>query len=137
MPPNPALIEETRAWLAEAAKDMRSAELLLANDPELASRSAFHTQQAAEKILKAFLTWHGRRFTKTHNLVRLGKACVKLDPTLEPISSEIALISGWAVETRYPGTWEQPTFQEVLEALEKVRQLREAVLGSLPQEARP
>lgn len=137
MPHDPALVEETRSWLVDATKDLRSADLLLRGDSELASRSAFHAQQAAEKILKAFLTWHGQRFTKTHNLVKLGKACVKVDGTLETISSQVAPISGWAVETRYPGEWGEPAPEEVTEAVEKVRQLYEAVLGRLPSEVKP
>jgi HEPN domain-containing protein len=137
MPLDPALLAETRAWLIEAAKDFRSAELLLQGEPELASRSAFHVQQAAEKILKAFLTWRGERITKTHSLVRLGKACVKLDAGLEQVSREVGPISGWAVETRYPGGWNAPTPAEVTEAIETVRQLRDAILSRLPPEVKP
>jgi len=136
MPLDPALVDETRAWLREAVRDLRSAELLLRDDPQLVSRSAFHTQQAAEKILKAFLTWRGERFGKTHNLVKLGNACVKLEPGLEEVTSGVAPTSGWAVETRYPGEWEDPAPEEVEEALGKVRQLLEAVLAQLPPEVK-
>jgi HEPN domain-containing protein len=78
MPVDSALVEETRAWIQAAASDLRSAEILLQHDTYLAPQSAFHTQQAAEKCFKGFLTWHTTTFRKTHNLVRLGKACVKI-----------------------------------------------------------
>ena len=96
MPVDSALVEETRAWIEAAASDLRSAEILLQQDTYLAPQSAFHTQQAAEKCFKGFLTWHSITFRKTHNLVKLGKACVKIDPTLEPIAARVARVSGWA-----------------------------------------
>ncbi len=109
MPPDPGLIAETRAWLREAIVDLRAAEILVHVESELASRAAFHTQQAAEKCLKAFLTWNKKTFRKTHNLLELGRACVKLDSGFRPIAIELTTISGWAVETRYLGDWSRPT----------------------------
>jgi HEPN domain-containing protein len=45
----------------------------------------FHCQQAAEKALKGFLAWHDQPFPKTHDLGKLGKQAVEVDPTLEPL----------------------------------------------------
>ena len=45
----------------------------------------FHCQQAVEKALKAFLTWHDRPFGKTHDLQRLGLRCPRVDPGLNCI----------------------------------------------------
>jgi HEPN domain-containing protein len=137
MPVDFALVEETRAWIQAAASDLRSAEILLQDDTYLAPQSAFHTQQAAEKCFKEFLTWNSKAFRKTHNLVRLGKACVKLDPTLNPIAARVARISGWAVETRYPGESNHPSLAEVEEAIRLVRELYSVVVARLPNEVKP
>ena len=53
----------------------------------IADRSAvlFHSQQAVEKSLKAFLSRHRTPFRKTHNLVELGETCCLLDPSLESL----------------------------------------------------
>ncbi len=75
---------DTRAWLARARDDLRGAEIDLAASPPLLGDAAFHCQQAVEKALKAFLTWHDRPFRKTHDLVELGAECVAIDATLEP-----------------------------------------------------
>jgi HEPN domain-containing protein len=46
----------TRQWVDKAAQDLRAAESLLSVDPPLLYPSCFHSQQAAEKYLKAVLT---------------------------------------------------------------------------------
>ena len=63
---------DTRAWLARARDDLRGAEIDLAASPPLLGDAAFHWQQAVEKALKAFLTWHDRPFRKTHDLTEDG-----------------------------------------------------------------
>jgi HEPN domain-containing protein len=62
MTPNLFLLDETRAWLLRAAEDLAAAAVLMA--PAALRSSLFHSQQAAEKSLKAFLTWHQRPFER-------------------------------------------------------------------------
>ena len=59
-----ARIVDTRAWLAKALTDLLAADRLLHFDPPLAGAAVFHAQQAAEKVLKAFLAWHDDPFRK-------------------------------------------------------------------------
>lgn len=47
---------------------------------------AFHCQQAAEKYLKAFLTWHQVAFSKTHDLQELLDIVEAVRNRLEGIS---------------------------------------------------
>ena len=51
-------------WLYKADLDIRSAEALLLQDAPLFFPSCFHSQQAAEKYLKAYLTWRQIEFPK-------------------------------------------------------------------------
>ena len=69
MTPDELLRNEAAKWLREAAKDQNAAKVLLQAEP---SRSVFHSQQAAEKAIKAFLTFHQIAFRRTHNLTDLG-----------------------------------------------------------------
>ena len=78
---DPALVAETQAWLAKAAKDLAAAAHDLRASPPFVEDIVFHAQQAAEKALKAFLTWHDRPFRKTHNLTEIGQSCAELDRT--------------------------------------------------------
>jgi hypothetical protein len=73
MTPDPELISETRTWFIKAAHDIRMAELALRDDPAMTDQAVYHSQQAAEKVMKGFLTWHERIFRKTHNLVGLAR----------------------------------------------------------------
>ena len=49
-------------WIALAKSDLRRVEILLTASPADIKGALFHSQQAAEKGLKAFLTWHDIAF---------------------------------------------------------------------------
>ncbi len=85
MPPDPALVAESRSWFAKAAKDLATAAYESQASPPFAEDITFHAQQAAEKAMKGFLTWHGCVFRRTHDLVELGEACLRLDRSLEEL----------------------------------------------------
>ena len=137
MPHDPVLVADTHDWLTKASEDLKAAELLLAGDSLLPPQAAFHAQQAAEKAQKAFLTWHKQPFPKTHDLRELGAKCVIVDATLDGVSSSVAQISGYAVQTRYPGPWGAPTVAEAQEALRLARDMYDAVIARLPNEVNP
>ena len=83
MPPDDPRIEDARAWLAKAELDLRAADLELgAPEAGLWADVVFHAQQAAEKALKAFLSFHDRPFRKTHSIEEVGRACTAIDLTL-------------------------------------------------------
>ena len=96
MPHDPALIAEVRGWLAKAAKDLAAGDYDLLAQPPFLEDAASHAQQAAEKTLKAFLSWHGVAFRKTHNLVELGNAWASVDVRLEPLLRTAAPLTEYA-----------------------------------------
>lgn len=79
MPRDAQQIEDTRAWLTKAALDLRAGEGDLTLEPPIPEDAMFHAQQAAEKVLKAFLAWYDEPFRKTHDLRELGRQCVRID----------------------------------------------------------
>lgn len=137
MPYDPELAAETRAWLRKACQDLAASAADLRQVPPLTADAVFHTQQAAEKSMKGFLTWHSQPFRKTHNLTEIGQMCSALDVSLEPLLRRASTLTDYAWKYRYPGEPEEPTRQEAEEALALARQVYEAVLARLPQEARP
>ena|ERR1700687_1677553 len=137
MPHDPALVAETRDWLTRASKDLEAAERLMIGASPLPSQAAFHAQQTAEKSQKAFLTWHKRIFPKTHDLSELGPKCASVDATLGPVSSSVARFSRYAIQTRYPGSWAQPTVAEAQDAIRLAREMYDAVVARLPNEVKP
>ncbi len=134
---DPELQAETHAWLLKAATDLRAAETLLSTSPPLFDQAVFHCQQAAEKALKAFLTWSGCVFRKTHNLEEIGEQCVSIDPSLREIVDRAVPLTEYAWKFRYPGGPYEPTAEETVDAIAISRAVLDAVLGRLPSELKP
>jgi HEPN domain-containing protein len=137
MPLDPQRIVETRGWLLKAAEDLRARAFELTAQPPLSSDIVFHAQQAAEKVMKGFLTWHDRPFRKTHNLVEVGEACATVDATLEALLRRAAPLTEYAWKFRYPGEPESPLLDEAEAALVLAREVYDAILNRLPEEVRP
>jgi HEPN domain-containing protein len=114
MTPDELLRKEAAKWLRQAAMDRNAAQVLLEVEP---SRSVFHSQQAAEKATKAFLTFHQVAFRRTHDLKDLGSQCVTADPTLEPILRDAEGLTDYASGFRYPDSPYEPDAVEAAEAL--------------------
>ena len=134
MTPNLFLSDETRAWLLRAAEDL-AAEVLTA--PATLRSALFHCQQAAEKSLKAFLTWHQTPFPKTHDLTLLSGFCLELDASLDAVMAPSLALTRFAVAMRYPGEIEEPSTEEVRQWLAVARAIFDAICSRLPGETQP
>jgi HEPN domain-containing protein len=115
---------------------LRAAEVDLAAIPALLGDAAFHCQQATEKVLKGFLAWHDVPFRRTHDLAEIGQQCSSLDISIEPTCRRAERLTAYAWIFRYPGDVEEPTREEVEDALALAREVYEAVLSRLPEEVR-
>jgi HEPN domain-containing protein len=51
----PEQIEEIRAWLVKAVRDLEAAKLLVEAEEPLLDIAVYHCQQSMEKALKGFL----------------------------------------------------------------------------------
>ena len=137
MAPDPERIREVRSWLEKANDDIRAAGVDLAADPPLTGDAAFHAQQAIEKSLKGFLSWHDVPFGKTHNLNVLSEACAKVDQSLELLMREAGPLTEYSWLFRYPGAVDSPEPKEVLAAAAISKRVYEAILNRLPPEVKP
>lgn len=136
MPPESPRIAEARPWFTKAAHDLRAAEVLLGASPPLLGEVAFHCQQAAEKTMKGYLSWHDIPFGKTHDLAAIGGLCVGSDASLEPLCRRAERLTVFAWAFRYPGDPEAPTRDEAEAAFHLAREVCEAFLSRLPTELR-
>ncbi len=68
---------EIKEWLQKAENDLKSARVLLKNEPPICDTAVFHCQQSTEKLLKAWLTWSEVKFDKVHSLTYLLDLCEK------------------------------------------------------------
>lgn len=133
MPPD---VREVAEWVRKANHDTRMAELAMAETPPITDGAAFHCQQAAEKLLKAFLAWRHYDFEKTHDLRTLLELCADHDAGFLAHQDAVEPLTAYAVRFRYPGP-SDPTIDEVHSAISVVRNLEEFVLKSLPSDAKP
>ncbi len=103
-------------WLKRAEED-----LLVARDEidHVAWASVFHSQQAAEKALKALLIACGKRPPKTHRLELLIELLKRSGVETEEMEQyKLQVLSDYAVEARYPDFEDEPTLEEASEALD-------------------
>jgi HEPN domain-containing protein len=117
-------------WLIYAEEDFIMAKSALRRSKPLTTASCFHSQQCAEKSLKAILIAKDIEFPKTHDLIILNTLCNNAGILTGFTKDELGRLSGYAVHTRYPGN--QPTPEEAQEAIEiatTVRKFSRAFLG--------
>ena len=77
----------TRGWIKKARSNMAALDALIAAGSF--DTACFHAQQAAEKLLKAFLTHFTVAFPATHNLAKLVELAARVDPSLRELTATI------------------------------------------------
>ncbi len=83
--------ENVLPWLGKAEHDLLNIENNLAAKEIPWDTVCFHAQQAAEKLLKAFLISRGRDLMRTHDLVALLTECVEMAPSLANLEEDCAV----------------------------------------------
>jgi HEPN domain-containing protein len=132
MKSRPETLEQVSRWVKSAEDDLLTARNMLALGKKCpCAVVAFHSQQCAEKYIKAFLTLRSVEFPKTHDLIQLLRL-IPRSISKKPDLSEAAFLSRFAVETRYPGNHEPFTVSEARKALR--HRLPKGALGSRPSE---
>lgn len=134
---DPARMANTGAWLRLASRDMRAAAHGMKADPPLLGDVVFHCQQGAEKAMRGFLAWHGVEAVETSDLREIGRRCVELDSSLQPLVEQAAPLSDYAWKYRYPldpDEPEEPTADEVHQAMSITHAVATEILERLPED---
>ena len=92
--------EEGKRWLQEAEYEFDSA-IYLAEGKRY-SLACFHCQQASEKALKAYLYSKGEEIVIGHSIVELCENAKKYSADFKPLKTEIGVLDGYYIPTRYP-----------------------------------
>ena len=94
----------TQEWVNKAEGDFATAqrELQVQQAPNY-DAVCFHSQQCAEKYLKACLQEAAIAFSKTHDLTALLNQLIALEPSLETMRPILDALTTYAIEFRYPG----------------------------------
>ncbi|HET6400886.1 MAG TPA: HEPN domain-containing protein [Candidatus Kapabacteria bacterium] len=95
------LPESHQIWLNRAEHDWRAIRAIESSNEPSWPVISFHSQQAAEKELKAFLAYHGIRPPRTHDLEGLLDACIPFDSLLSELRIDANFLTQFAVTARY------------------------------------
>lgn len=91
-------------WISKAEGDFLTAqrEMRVRKSPNF-DAVCFHSQQCAEKLLKAMLQDAAIPFGKTHNLIILLEMLLPQKPDLEILRLHLDYLTAFSVQYRYPG----------------------------------
>jgi len=120
-----------KQWLLKASNDLKTSrhELELPADEVVTDAVCYHSQQGAEKLLKAYLIYKNEDFGRTHNLEYLRQLCSKYDPSF--LKCELGQLSEYAVAVRYPDNLCDPDLSEAKEAYKLALTIEAFVLDKL------
>jgi HEPN domain-containing protein len=123
---------EVRRWLRYAYEDLVAAETIV-GAPDMAPRHAcWLAQQAAEKAIKAVLIFLQIDFPRSHDLDAL-RNLVPDGWQFKEDHPDLADLTEWTVEARYPGDWPDATEAEARSAVRQARAVWTSVCADLIQ----
>lgn len=112
-----------RQWVAKARNDLLNADNNLRAEEIPFDTVCFHCQQAAEKLLKAYLVACGQSYPTNHDLLALLEKILPLSPEAEHLRDALALLLPYAVEVRYPDDGQTPAAPDAREARQAAGQV--------------
>ena len=139
MPPKQRDPTEGAEWLRRARSNLARARAGRSAPEVLYEDLCFDAQQAAEKAIKALLIDRKVAFPKTHAIMDLLTILELNGVTVPEEIRRAGLLTGYAVETRYPGLSEEVTkedYAQALELAERVVRWAESLLSPGPEKHR-
>lgn len=122
-------------WLAHAESDLNLARLGKGRNDVLPEQVCFHTQQAAEKALKAVLLHRKIEFPFIHDIEALLEIMMQSGLIVPPNVADAGALTPYAVEARYPGYEEEIAPAQVNEALHLAENVLAWAIGMITDPA--
>jgi HEPN domain-containing protein len=120
----------TLEWINKAEDDFHVAQMSFrARKHPSYDASAFHSQQCAEKYLKARLEEGGITFVRTHDLLALHQRVQAIEPAWIVLQPFLIFLNPFAVAYRYPGI--SATKVDAKDALRNCREVRRIIRMAL------
>ncbi len=94
--------KESIKWFQQAAEDLRFAKYGFEATPPFLKGSTFHAQQCAEKAVKGYLVFHGKRVPRTHDLRGLAELAIEINSDLESQLENVGDLTKYITASRYP-----------------------------------
>ena len=126
-------IDIAKQWLAKARNDLLNVDNNLKAEEVPFDTVCFHCQQAAEKLLKAYLAGNRQSYPVTHDLFLILEKILPLRGDAEQLRDALAILMPYAVEIRYPDDWFMPSDQDAKEARDAASQVLQWLEDALPE----
>lgn len=124
------LSEKVNLWIIKADNDIKVIQNLLDASEVITDAICFHSQQAAEKYLKAYLVSKGIDPDKTHKIERLIETCLKFEPSFIVLKDAV-LLTEYAVEFRYPDDFYIPDEDEAHNAFRLAMAVKDFIMKKI------
>lgn len=111
-------LEMANEWLQRAKSSMARAKSGRVSSEVLYEDLCFDAQQAVEKALKSLCVSYEIVFPKTHDIAYLIELLEKGNVTVPDNVQNAKILTGYAVETRYPGDYEPVDEEDYFKAIE-------------------
>lgn len=125
-------LAEVRRWLHFAREDLAAAKAMLGQQEMVPRHACWLAQQAAEKALKAVLVFLQVDFPRRHDLDAL-RNLVPPGWRAKEDHPDLAGLTEWAVEARYPGDWPEATESDARAAVQQAQAVWASVYTDLAQ----
>jgi len=123
-------IELAQGLIRKADSDLNAAQICL-NSGSSFDAVCFHSQQAVEKYLKAYLSAYDLDFPYTHNISEILSLCSDHDASFRQLENIAGDLTEYAVTIRYDDDfWPLP--QDAKKALDASLTVKRQVLARLP-----
>jgi HEPN domain-containing protein len=123
-------LQEMRRWLRYAQEDLGAAEAMFGRARIVPRHVCWLAQQAAEKAIKAVLVFLQIDFPRTHDLDTL-RNLVPDGWAFKADHPDLATLTEWSVEARYPGDWPEAVEADARAAVEQARAVWASVCRDL------
>ena len=97
------VLDLAKDWLRYAQSDLNTATQMVYNvHPKETEISCYHSQQCAEKALKAYLVSKELTPPHTHDLLELNNLCITHETSFSSLQSSCVSLNPYGVHVRYP-----------------------------------
>ena len=121
---------DAKRWLNYAETDLQAAQALLESNGFFPRQICFLSQPCAEKAIKAILVFEEVNFPKSHDLDRL-RDLIPEGWKFKKAFPDLAELTIWAIESRYPGDVPDVLESEARETLHLAETVFDAVKAEL------
>ena len=130
-------LDKANAWLQRAKSNMARAKAGRVSPDILYEDLCYDAQQAVEKAFKSVCIIHEIVFPKTHDIAYLIELLEKGGVEVPENLQNAKILTGYAVETRYPGDYEPVDEEDLRKAIEIVKKVLKWVKKEMDEGQRP